>query len=321
MMKGAWAASLVAILAVTPIAAKSRILSDAEIRRILVERIDTQRQGVGIVVGVIEPQGRRVIVYGKADDGNPRPLDSDTVFEIGSVTKVFTSLLLANMVQRGEVALTDPVAKYLPKEIRMPEHGGKAITLEHLSTHTSGLPRDQTNLKPKDLSNPFADYTVAQLYEFLSGYTLTRDPGAEFEYSNLGVGLLGHALARRAGADYEDLVRSRIATPLGMKSTAVTLSPEMKERLAPGHNGELAKVPNFSEPTLAGAGMLRSSAQRYAHLSRRAIGLHEEPSRSGDGVHACRAPPEGKLRRPTRMGCLHAARQEDRLAQRRHLWL
>ena len=276
-MKGAWAASLVAILAVTPIAAKSRILSDAEIRRILVERIDTQRQGVGIVVGVIEPQGRRVIVYGKADDGNPRPLDSDTVFEIGSVTKVFTSLLLANMVQRGEVALTDPVAKYLPKEIRMPEHGGKAITLEHLSTHTSGLPRDQTNLKPKDLSNPFADYTVAQLYEFLSGYTLTRDPGAEFEYSNLGVGLLGHALARRAGTGYEELVRSRIATPLGIKSTAVTLSPEMQARLAPGHNGELAKVPNFSEPTLAGAGALRSSANDMLTFLAAQLGFVKTP--------------------------------------------
>jgi serine-type D-Ala-D-Ala carboxypeptidase/endopeptidase len=278
MTRVARAAYLVASLAVTPITAKSRILSDAEIRQILVDRIDGQRQGVGIVVGVIEPQGRRLIVYGKADDSDTRPLDGDTVFEIGSVTKVFTSLLLADMVQRGEVALNDPVAKYLPKEVRVPEHGGKAITLQDLATHTSGLPREPTNLKPKDLNNPFADYTAAQLYEFVSGYSLTRDPGAEFEYSNIGVALLGHVLARRAGSDYEELVRSRISMPLGMKSTAVTLSPEMQARLAPGHNGELSILPNFVEsPTLAGDGALRSSANNMLTFVAAQLGFAKTP--------------------------------------------
>ncbi len=243
----------------------------------VVKRVDVERQGLGIVVGIIEPQGRRVIVYGKADNGDPRPLDSDSVFEIGSVTKVFTSLLLADMVQRGEVALTDPVAKYLPKEVRVPEHGGKAITLQELATHTSGLPREPTNLKPKDVNNQFADYTLAQLYQFLSGYSLTRDPGAEFEYSNLGVGLLGHALARRAGTGYEELVRSRIATPLGMKSTAITLTPEMQARLAPGHNGEFAQVPSFDDPTLAGAGSLRSSASDMLTFLAAELGLTKAP--------------------------------------------
>jgi serine-type D-Ala-D-Ala carboxypeptidase/endopeptidase len=278
VMRVAWAASLVASLAVVPIPAKSRVISNADIRQILVERIDVQRQGVGIVVGVIEPQGRRVVAYGKADNGDLRPLDGDTVFEIGSVTKVFTSLLLADMVQRSEVALTDPVTKYLPKEVRGPEHGGKAITLKDLATHTSGLPRDPTNLKPKDLSNPFADYTVPQLYEFLSGYTLTRDPGAEFEYSNVGMGLLGHALAQQAGAHYEELVRSRITTPLGMKSTAITLSPEMQARLAPGHNGEFSKLANFVEsPALAGDGALRSSANDMLTFLAAQLGLVKTP--------------------------------------------
>src|SRR5262247_2039458 len=99
----------------------SSIYSLAEIREILVRRIDDQRQAVGIVVGVIEPKGRRVVAYGNLAKGDPRTLDGDTIFEIGSVSKVFTSLLLADMVRRNEVALDDPAAKYLPEHVRMPE--------------------------------------------------------------------------------------------------------------------------------------------------------------------------------------------------------
>src|ERR1051326_457532 len=180
-----------------------------EIREILVKRIDQQKQAVGIVVGVIEPDGRRVVSYGNLANSDPRALDGDTIFEIGSITKVFTSLLLADMVSSNEVALDDPAAKYLPESVRMPQRSGKPITLLDLSTHTSGLPPLPGNWKPKDLSNLYADYSVDDLYQFLSSYTLPRDPGSEFEYSNLGGGLLGHVLACRAGTDYESLIRSR----------------------------------------------------------------------------------------------------------------
>ena len=107
----------------------SLVPPDSEIRRILIERIDTYRQSVGIVVGIIEPKGRRVVAYGSLAKDDKRPLNGDTIFEIGSVTKVFTSLLLADMVQRGEAALADPIAKYLPKEVKVPERSGRAITL------------------------------------------------------------------------------------------------------------------------------------------------------------------------------------------------
>ena len=252
------------ILCAASVAAQSPQISpvppDSEIRKILVERIDAFHQGVGIVVGVIEPQGRRVVAYGSLDKGDPRPLNGDTIFEIGSVTKVFTSLLLSDMVQRGEVALADPVAKYLPADVKVPERGGRAITLVDLSTHTSGLPRMPSNFHPKDPANPYADYSAEQLYQFLSSYQLTRDIGSQFEYSNLGGGLLGQALARRAGMDYEALLHSRIAGPLGMNSTGITLSPDEKARLAVGHNDKLAPVPNWDFQVLAGCGALRSSA-------------------------------------------------------------
>ena len=134
-------------------------VSDAEIARILAERIDTQRQSVGIVVGVLEPGGRRVISHGSATKGEARRLDGETVFEIGSITKVFTALLLADAVERGEVALTDPVTKFLPASVRVPERG-RAITLGDLASHVSGLPRLPSNMTPKDANNPYADYTV-----------------------------------------------------------------------------------------------------------------------------------------------------------------
>jgi CubicO group peptidase (beta-lactamase class C family) len=237
--------------------------SDADIRQILVDRIDRDRQNVGIVVGVIDgrdAKSRRLITYGSLEKGDSRPLTGDTIFEIGSVSKVFTSLLLADMAQRGEVALTDPVAKYLPADVKAPERNGRAITLQDLATHMSGLPRLPTNMVPKDPANPYADYSIAQLYQFLSTYTLPRDIGSRYEYSNLGGGLLGHVLARRAGMDYEALVRSRITGPLGMTSTSITLSADQQRRLAVGHNDKLASVPNWDLPTLAGAGAIRSTA-------------------------------------------------------------
>ncbi len=270
-----------AIVSTTGAAAQSApqtaMPSDSEIRQILVDRIDVQKQSVGIVVGVIGPDGRRVIAYGHLEKGDPRPLNGDTIFEIGSATKVFTSLLLAYMVQRSEVGLDDPVAKYLPPGVKMPERNGRSITLIDLATHTSGLPRLPTNLMPKDPANPYADYSVEQLYQFLSTYQLTRDIGSQYEYSNLGGGLLGHVLARRARMDYEALVRSRICDPLGMNSTRITLTPEMKARLAAGHNAALQSVENWDSPTLPGAGALRSTANDLLTFLAANLGYTKSP--------------------------------------------
>jgi CubicO group peptidase (beta-lactamase class C family) len=234
--------------------------ADAEIRKILADRVGSENLGIGIVVGVIDANGRRVVAYGSLAKGDNRRLGGDTVFEIGSMTKVFTSLLLMDMTRRGEVALTDPVAKYLPESVKIPERNSRKITLADLSTQSSGLPRMPSNFAPKDTTNPYADYSVQQMYDFLSGYQLTRDIGAQYEYSNLGVGLLGHVLSLRAGKSYEELVRSRVCDPLGMADTRIALTPGMKSRLAVGHGPALAAVANWDIPTLAGAGALRSTA-------------------------------------------------------------
>ena len=233
--------------------------SDLEIRQILAGRTG-ENLGIGIVVGLIDSSGRRIVAYGNLAKDDRRPLNGDTIFEIGSMTKVFTSLILMDMVQKKELGLTDPISKYLPASAKVPERNDRKITFADLSTQTSGLPRMPSNFNPKDSTNPYADYSVEQMYQFLSGYTLTRDIGERYEYSNLGVGLLGHVLSLRAGMDYESLVRSRICTPLGMNDTRITLTPEMKARLAVGHSETLAAVANWDLPTFAGAGALRSSA-------------------------------------------------------------
>ena len=233
--------------------------NDAAIRKILVDRVENG-QSLGLVVGLIGPGGSRVVIYGVFDKNDKRTPDGSTLFEIGSITKVFTSLLLADMVQQGEVSLADPVSKYLSPQVKIPERNGRAITLEELANQTSGLPRLPTNLSPKDPANPYADYSVEQLYAFLNSYQLTRNPGSQYEYSNLGVGLLGHVLAKRAGISYEELVETRVCRPLNMNSTAITLSPSLKARLAIGHTSDLQPTSNWDVPTLAGAGALRSTA-------------------------------------------------------------
>jgi D-alanyl-D-alanine-carboxypeptidase/D-alanyl-D-alanine-endopeptidase len=182
---------LFAAIASCALAAQARadFASDDEVRDILRERIDRAHQSVGIVAVSFDPGREKITTYGHSGSAVDRALDGDTVFEIGSITKVFTALLLTEMGTRGEVALDDPVSKYLPGTAKMPARSGKQITFLDLATNTSGLPRIPSGI-PASGDNPYAAYTVEQLYEFLSNYALRYDPGTHYEYSNLGFGLL-----------------------------------------------------------------------------------------------------------------------------------
>ena len=235
------------------------VAASDEIHGFLVNRVDEGKRAVGIAVGVIDASGPQVTTYGKLAKDRPDAIDGDTIFEIGSTTKVFTSLLLADMIERGEVKPDTPVADLLPAKVKVPERNGKKITLLDLSMQISGLPRMPNNMAPKDLGNIYADYTPAKLYEFLANYSLPRDIGTKYEYSNLGAGLLGHALARKAGLSYEQLVRKRILEPLGMSDTTITLTADQKKRLASGYDPGLEPAKNWDFDALAGCGALRST--------------------------------------------------------------
>ncbi len=223
---------------------------------------------VGMAIALVRPDGVEYFGYGRKGPDDAAPPDADTVFEVGSTTKVFTAVLLAEAVRRGLVTLDTPVADLLPPEVGAPARGDKVITLEHLATHRSGLPRMPTNFAPKDPANPYADYGADQLYAFLRKHALARDPGTGYEYSNLGAGLLGHVLSLAANKPYETLVEEWIAAPLGMESTTVALDASSQQRLAVGHDEAGEPVGNWDLAVLAGAGALRSTARDMAAFVR-----------------------------------------------------
>ncbi len=213
----------------------------------------------GIVVGIVTPEGTEYFSYGVKSLKTNELVDENSVFEIGSISKTFTGLLLADMVEKGELNLDDPLQSILPEGITAPTRNGESIKLYQLSTHTSSLPRIPSNLIMENPANPYADYTEKQMYHFLNNYELTRDIGSELEYSNYAVGLLGHLLAAKHEITYEELLMQSITKPIGMDNTRINLTSKMKENLAKGHNGGI-EVENWDLPTLAGAGGIRSTA-------------------------------------------------------------
>jgi serine-type D-Ala-D-Ala carboxypeptidase/endopeptidase len=213
-----------------------------------------------MVVGLVDEQGTKVFSAGKLDNGTDQEVSGDSVFFIGSVTKTFTTLLLLDMVDRGEMKLDDPAAKYLPKSVKMPSYGRKEITLLDLATHTAGLPINPDNMTGADAREQYETYTVEKMYAFLSGYVLSRDPGTEFEYSNVGMALLGQVIALKAGANYDSLVVERICRPLGMNDTCVRLTPELQVRLAMGHDESGKPSRPWNLDAYVPAGALHSTA-------------------------------------------------------------
>jgi len=213
-----------------------------------------------IVIGLADQRGNKIFSAGKLDNSTDRDVNGDTVFFIGSVSKTFTTLLLQDAVERGEMKLDDPVAKYLHSSIKMPTHGGKEITLLDLATHTAGFPINPDNMTGANDKEQYETYTVEKMYAFLSDYKLTRDPGTEFEYSNVGMALLGHVIALRTGTNFESLVVNRICHPLHMDSTCITLSPELKARLAMGHDDSGKPSPPWKLQAYSPAGNIHSTA-------------------------------------------------------------
>jgi serine-type D-Ala-D-Ala carboxypeptidase/endopeptidase len=237
------------------------ILLPSPVKSFILNQI-VNKSKAAIVVGFVDPKGTRIFSFGNMSAAHNIPVNQNTLFDIGSITKTFTTLLLADIATQGIVNLNDPIDKYLPASVKVPEFNGTKITLEDLATHTSGLPEMPSNIwlnKKVGTFNPH--YNASLLYQALSNTKLTREPGSKFQYSSFGIALLGHISSLKAGIPYNQLVRDRILNVLGMNDTKITLSQsDIKNRFPVGHKGG-KEISTPTIPTImADAGAYRSTA-------------------------------------------------------------
>jgi D-alanyl-D-alanine-carboxypeptidase/D-alanyl-D-alanine-endopeptidase len=272
-------------------AVESTSLRGPALQRVLDQRVAVT-PGTAIVVGIIE--GGRASVLRSGSSGTSRPLDAHTRFEIGSVTKTFTATILASMTLDHRVRLSDPVVSDLPPGSIVPERNGKQITLLTLATQHSGLPRMPDNMKSVDGDDPYAAYPLEQMLTFLRGYTLPRDPGETFEYSNFGVGLLGDALAYHEHVTYATLLQRRVFAPLGMTESIVMTPHRRDPQLASGMTMDGDRTEAWTFDGIAPAGAIASTVGDMLKYVRCAMGAGplatvcryaEEPRSTFPGHH------------------------------------
>lgn len=228
-----------------------------------VEPLLAAKQLVGLVIGAARGEEVAWAGFGTPELGTGAPVDERTMFEIGSVTKVFTAILLAEMAAQGEVALSDPIEKFMPAGVAAPTRAGRSITLLDLALHRSSLPRipPRTILAALVSDDPYANFSAERLYDFVGGYSPSRDIGSEYEYSNLGYGLLGQLLARRADTDYGSLLDKRVLRPLGLENTTISLPGDQAARVAKPYLSGGKPAHNWNLAAMAPAGALWSSAR------------------------------------------------------------
>ncbi|MBV8035740.1 serine hydrolase [Roseateles sp.] len=236
--------------------------------------LEARLKGGGVALAAGRLAGGQAEFGGAAVSG-ARP-DADSVFEIGSITKTFTALLLADAVVRGEIKLDDPVEAALPDGLRLRDSQGQPLRWVDLATQRSGLPRLAANMAPANPADPYADYDWPALRLFLQGWRPKVARDSRFEYSNLGFGLLGHALALREDTDYATLLARRVLQPLGLTGQVGFALPD----LLPGHDGKGRPVPawHFRSVT-AGAGALHGTARGLLRYADAALGGYEHPLR------------------------------------------
>jgi D-alanyl-D-alanine-carboxypeptidase/D-alanyl-D-alanine-endopeptidase len=231
----------------------------------------------GVSIAVVDHGLWRFFTYGVAKQ--------DSIYEIGSITKTFTGLILSQMVEQGKVKFGDPVRELLPSgTVQKPD--GPEITLLDLATQHSGLPRMPDNFTPADESNPYADYHAANMYAFLAKHGVAKSDKPAFLYSNYGFGLLGQALSVRAGEAYPQLLKDEVLDPLGMHDTAIVLSPMQQARLLPGHTGDHRPAHAWDLDAFAGAGAIRSTAADML--------IYLEANLHPDGVKSANSSPAAK---------------------------
>jgi serine-type D-Ala-D-Ala carboxypeptidase/endopeptidase len=236
---------------------------ESKIDRITQDYIN-HRENLALTIGVVEQGHHYIKGFGKFSDTDDSLPNAHTIYEIGSVTKLFTGIVLAKLVNDGTVDLDDPIRLYLPQEvINQLNPAVQSITLRQLATHTSGLPRlpESFIAEIQDPSNPYLHYTAPEMYTDLAEITLLSEPGQKYEYSNFGMGLLGHLLNLKTSQPYEKLVTEIICQPLGMRNTAIHLTPQQQQCLTPGHSPDGMLTSSWDFDVMAACGAFRSTSE------------------------------------------------------------
>jgi CubicO group peptidase (beta-lactamase class C family) len=227
---------------------------DVEIRHAL-----KRKKMVGLAVGILANGNTTFFGYGETKRGNGEIPNEHTIFEIGSITKTFTAIILASAVTEGKVNLNDPINKYLPDSIPSLGYNATAVTLVTLSNHSSGLPRLPSNIEASDEVDPYKNYDASDLYSFYKNFKLSRKPGEKMEYSNLGGATLGVILERVYRMRYDSLVVKMICDPLDMRDTRIVVPAGDLLRLAQGYASDGKAASAWAWKAFAGAGGLRST--------------------------------------------------------------
>jgi len=199
------------------------------------------------------------IYYGilKSDQSLKTAENQTKVFEIGSLTKVFTATVLASLVADKKVKLTDEINRFYPFTFK----NNVKITFETLANHTSGLPRLPSNINLSDISNPYKNYGSDQLYEYLkNGLNLQNKSEKKYDYSNLGAGLLGNTLAVSQKTTFTELLQKRIFDRFKMNNS-YTNSKDLGSKLVEGLNADGQKVSNWDFDVLFGGGGILSTTE------------------------------------------------------------
>jgi serine-type D-Ala-D-Ala carboxypeptidase/endopeptidase len=312
LLRCLWLAALL-----TPMAAAAKAShvppTDTRVKEILTQRIDIDRQAVGLAAIIVEGDQVSISTHGAIGLEKATPITADTLFEVGSITKTFTALLLADMVIKGEVKLDDPVEKWLPgwsksglRGLKLRDHAGAPIRLVDLATHRSGLPRIPDNMPNGTRADLYVDYRKRELLVYLKSREVQMETDAgttstkrdeTYAYSNLGFGLLGYVLARAADMSHSELLQKRVLTPLALSSTYLDVPRSEFSRFSNAHyldrDATLKQNRHWHFDVIAPAGALVMSARDLGRYAQAASGAIDTPlkaafllaqQRHGNGV-------------------------------------
>ena len=256
-----------------------------------IKKYSTDKKIPCISVGLITKDNKKEFHYGEIKKGSDTIPTSNTIYEIGSMTKTFTAILTAKLQEEGLLFLDDSIIKFLP-DLADSDFEKNKITLYHLITHTSGIVEFSLRDYPKgilatvfrkhkeSLFPPIYRYDTSEFLQEVSRIKLKDNPGITTRYSNIGVGLVGKILERVTDSTYEELIKNYICDELGMSNTMINLLEEHKDRLATGYTYTGKEAEPISIPAVASAGNIRSTMSDMLIFLNANLGLNNESNLS-----------------------------------------